>query len=140
MRQPSARALRQPSSRQLASRPSDVLRQSLNAVRRALQQELTAFSRARLEAKAQFFTAGPRRQGLQFWQAIRRWFRGPVYDCPPLQVSDGGMASSPEERAEVFAAHLQGQFGGTSDDTFDEAFYTSTEEQVAADADASPRR
>ena len=121
-----------------AQRPSHELRQRLNVARRALQRELETHRRTCLEEKARFFAAGPSRQGLAFWQAIRRWFRGPRADTPALRRPDGSTALTPAERAETFAAHLAETFGGLSDPAFEEDFRASTEAQVAADLDLQP--
>ena len=114
------------------------LRRRLRLVRSVLQRELEAFRRSRLEAKARFYAAGPRRQGLQFWTAVRRWFRGQHADAPALCNGDGDAAITPGERAEVFAAHLQRAFGGAQDPAFDESFFQATEEAFAADHDIQP--
>ena len=124
--------------RKLCQRPTDELRRRLNVTRQTLQRELEAHSRARLEAKARFFAAGPSRQGLEFWRAIRQWFRGPRADTPALRTPDGNTALTPAERAEAFAGHLEQAFGGSEDPSFEEAFRISTEAEVAADADLQP--
>ena len=121
--------------RRLASHGATV---DLRHTRSTLQRELKAHHRSQLEAKARFFSAGPRRQGFQFWAAIKRWFRGPQTDLPPLQTVDGGTAITLRERSEALADHLQRTFGGLTDPSFDEGFWMATEAEVAADDTLQP--
>jgi len=124
--------------RQLARRPTQDLRKRLSVARAALQKELEAHRTARIEAKARLFAAGPSRQSRDFWQAVKRWFRTPSSELPALRTRDGDEATTPDERAEVFATHLEAALGGVDDPSFDAAFLRSTEEEIAADPDLQP--
>ena len=114
------------------------LRHRLRHLRTVVQRELEAHRRARLEEKARFFAAGPRRQGLEFWTAVRRWFRSSNAGTVPLTTADGDMAVTPPERAEVFATHLRRALGGANDPAFDEAFRIATEAAVESDTSIRP--
>jgi hypothetical protein len=75
---------------------------------------------------------------MEFWTAIRRWFRDQRADAPPLQAPDGSLATSPAERAHAFANHLERALGGPQDPAFDEAFRQETEASVSSDTNLEP--
>lgn len=121
--------------RQLSRRspaPPD-LRQQLACLRNTIHRELAAFRRQRLHDKARLFSEGPRRRGLQFWAGIRTWFRGAGQHLPPLTTDSDSLAVTPQERADVFATHLQQTFSGLSDPEFDRAFRSEVEDSVGSD-------
>ncbi|MEL7308005.1 MAG: endonuclease/exonuclease/phosphatase family protein, partial [Pseudomonadota bacterium] len=105
--------------------PTPQLRLLLAEVRKDLRHQLDSHRRQQLQEKTTAFSAGPKREGLQFWTRVRQWFRGAPAVQPPLDVSPGP-AVSPRERATAFAAHLQQALGGLSDASFEEDFRRDT--------------
>ena len=125
--------------RQLARHgQSGSLRRLLAEVRADLRRQLETFRRQRLLDKARLFAAGPKREGLQFWGRVRAWFRGANQHLPPLQLDDLGPATTPAERAEVFARHLERALGGDSHASFDDDFRREVEDDVGSDSSLRP--
>lgn len=126
--------------RQLLRQSSDpFLRRQLNLLRAEIRRAAREARLEHLERQARVFAQGPREPN--FWQSVRRWFRGGSLTLPPLnqsQENNGPPATSPLDRAEVFASHLSSILQTPRHDSFDEAFFGWVEEDVRSDSSLYP--
>ena len=113
--------------------PDDVeIRRRLGELRQDIRRAVSEARKERVEQKAAILAHGPRSP--EFWPTVRRWFRGPVAELPPLQRPHGEPAVGPDERAEELARHLALALGPQRHRDFDDAFRA----EVEAAANAGP--
>lgn len=90
--------------RQLKARqsrdPDPQTRRSINRVSKLIRREIDAVKRQIEERRLDAVVHGPRHP--DFWNVIRRRFKGPHPLCPPLLSPDNRLITAPQEQALLF--------------------------------------
>ena len=129
--------------RQMRRHNDPDIRRDLAEFRRAIRAELEAVRRDQINTHADLLSLGPRpterSSPRDFWSTVRNYFLDAPPPLPPLIGGSSGLpATTPEERAESLAAHLETALAGVPDPDFDAAFHTEVETRITADAALKP--